>query len=124
MARVAGAEERVRLCQQAILERDFATFAAITEHDSNLMHAVMMTSRPPLFYWQPPSLAIMQRVRELRADGLNVCFSFDAGPNPHMIAIRKDADQVRQAVEEMSGVMEIRMAGVGGGAELVATPER
>jgi diphosphomevalonate decarboxylase len=51
--RVADAPRRLQLCRQAILERDFDALAAITELDSNLMHAVMMTSSPPLFYWQP-----------------------------------------------------------------------
>jgi diphosphomevalonate decarboxylase len=60
-ARVADAERRLKLCRQAILERDFAVLAEITELDCNLMHAVMMTSTPPLYYWEPGSLAIIQR---------------------------------------------------------------
>src|SRR5262245_3865667 len=43
-ARVAGAAQRFEVCQQAVLARDFATFAEVVERDSNLMHAVMMTS--------------------------------------------------------------------------------
>src|SRR5690606_29541659 len=43
-ARVAGAQNRLDRVRQAILERDFSSFAEVVELDSNLMHAVMMTS--------------------------------------------------------------------------------
>ena len=59
-ARVAGAECRLRAIKEAILKREFAQFARIVEEDSNLMHAVMMTSAPPLFYWEPLSLTVME----------------------------------------------------------------
>ena len=51
--RLADAPRRLQIARRAILERDFASLAEIVEHDSNLMHAVMMTSTPPLFYWEP-----------------------------------------------------------------------
>ncbi len=100
-ARVAGAGERFAICKQAILNRNFATFAEVVEHDSNLMHAVMMTSRPPLFYWLPPTLALMDAVRQWRAEGLRVCYTLDAGPNVHCICVRKDAEQVSERLRAL-----------------------
>ena len=64
-ARVADAPRRLEICRQAILERDFQAFAEIIELDSNLMHAIMITSTPPLLYWQPATLAVMRLVQEL-----------------------------------------------------------
>ncbi len=122
-ARVAGAAERLRLCKQAIFDHDFGTFAAVVEHDSNLMHAVMMTSRPPLFYWLPPTLTIMQAVRDWRADGLQVCYTLDAGPNVHCLCIRKDVDQVSAALKNLSGVVDVRVARVGGAAKVISSGE-
>ena len=46
-SRVAGAPERVARCRTAILKKDFDAFAEVVELDSNLMHAVMMTSTSP-----------------------------------------------------------------------------
>lgn len=119
MARVSGAGERLRICQQAILERDFATFADVVEHDSNLMHAVMMTSRPPLFYWLPTTLTVMSAVRQWRAEGIQVCYTLDAGPNVHCICTRFYADMVVQLLHQIVGVQDVRMASVGGGACLI-----
>ncbi len=119
-ARIAGADERLATCKQAILDRDFSTFAEIVELDSNLMHSVMMTSRPPLFYWLPASLAIMEQVPQWRADGLNVCYTLDAGPNVHCICVRKDAQRVSDALKGMSEVLEVKMAAPGAGAQVIA----
>jgi len=119
-ARVAGAVERLRVCQQAIMARDFATFADVVEHDSNLMHAVMMTSRPPLFYWLPPTLTLMSAVRGWRAEGLNVCYTLDAGPNVHCICTRDAAEAVRERVSALAGVDDVLVGGAGGGAVILA----
>src|SRR5262245_42966382 len=43
-ARVASAPERLERCREAVLTRNFAQLAEVVEADSNLMHAVMMTS--------------------------------------------------------------------------------
>ncbi|MGH2521296.1 MAG: diphosphomevalonate decarboxylase, partial [Anaerolineales bacterium] len=47
-ARLASAPERLQRCREAVLARDFLHLADVVEADSNLMHAVMMTSTPPL----------------------------------------------------------------------------
>lgn len=119
-ARIAGVADRIRICKQAILDRDFATFAEVVEYDSNLMHAVMMTSRPALFYWQPTTLTIMQAIRDWRADGLSVCYTLDAGPNVHCICIRADADAVRDGLSKISGVLDVRVGHAGAGASVIA----
>lgn len=118
-ARVAGAQNRLDTVRQAILDRDFTTFAEIVEEDSNLMHSVMMTSKPPLFYWQPVTLAIMQLIREWRDEGLSVCYTLDAGPNVHCICVRKDAETVSERLQQMSDVMDVRVATVGGAAHII-----
>lgn len=115
-ARVAGAAARVEICRNAILSHDFAAFADVVEHDSNLMHAVMMTSRPPLFYWQPASLVVMDAVRRWRAEGLGVCYTLDAGPNVHCITLAKDAAEVQQRLSTLAGVLGVRAAPAGSGA--------
>jgi len=119
-ARVEGAADRLATCQQAILDRDFTTFADVVEHDSNLMHAVMMTSKPPLFYWLPTTLTIMEEVRQWReVDKLNVCYTLDAGPNVHCICTRNAAEQVRERLNNLSGIEDIRTSEIGGAATII-----
>lgn len=118
-ARVAGAQQRLDTVRQAILDKNFPKFAEIVELDSNLMHAIMMTSNPPLFYWNPATLTIMEQVRTWREEGLSVCYTLDAGPNVHCICIRKDAEEVRERLSKLSGLLEIKTAGVGAAAHIV-----
>lgn len=119
-ARVADSPRRLDLCRRAILERDFEALAAVVELDSDMMHAVMMTSNPPLLYWQPASLAVMAAVRQWRKEGLPVCYTLDAGPNVHIICLRKQAETVERRARELPGVQQVLVAGVGGPARLVA----
>jgi diphosphomevalonate decarboxylase len=118
-ARVADAPRRMEICRNAIQQRDYAAFADIVELDSNMMHAVMMTSYPQLFYWQAATLTVMQVVRETRAKGLPVCYTIDAGPNVHVITQRVDAQRVADLLHAIPEVKDVRMASVGGPARLI-----
>lgn len=118
-ARVADAPRRMRLCREALLNRDFDTFAAITELDSNLMHAVMMTSEPPLFYWQPESLAIMQAVKRWQVDGLPVTYTLDAGPNVHVICRQEALSEVLSRLRQMPGLIDVLKGFPAGPARLL-----
>jgi diphosphomevalonate decarboxylase len=117
--RLSHVDERLAVCRQALLNRDFKSFATVVEEDSNLMHSVMMTSRPPLFYWQPASVNVMQEVRRWRAEGLQVCYTLDAGPNVHCICVRKDVHDVIERLKMLSGILDIRIAGAGNGAHII-----
>jgi diphosphomevalonate decarboxylase len=119
-ARLASAPQRLDLCRKAILERDFEAFARVTELDSNLMHAVMMTSTPNLLYWQPATLAIMHQVMEWRQkQGVEVCYTIDAGPNVHVICPVYNQTFITQRLENIPGVKFVLNSPVGGPARLI-----
>jgi diphosphomevalonate decarboxylase len=117
--RVEDAPRRLDMCRRAILERDFETLAHIIELDSDIMHAVMMTSNPPLLYWQSATVEIFYAVREWRAGGLPVAFTVDAGPNVHVICPRKIQKEAERRLRELPGVSNVLLAKVGGPARLV-----
>jgi diphosphomevalonate decarboxylase len=118
-ARVADTPRRLDLCRSAVCGRDFEALAEIVELDSNLLHAVMMTSTPALFYWQPTTLTIMQVVRSERTKGLPVCYTIDAGANVHVLTLSENAGKVADILKGLAGVQDVLMAGVGSGARLV-----
>jgi diphosphomevalonate decarboxylase len=121
-ARVLDAPRRLQICRDAILTRDFAALADIVEADSNLMHAIMMTSRPVLFYWLPATLVVMQVVREARSKGMPVCYSIDAGPNVHVLCSETKSEEAAKLLKSIPGVQEVRVARVGGPARVVENP--
>ncbi len=118
-ARIEDTPRRRRACRDALLARDFPRFAEIVEEDSTLMHAIMMTSRPPLYYWIPPTLTIMDAVRKWRAGGLPACFTIDAGPNVHVITLAGQLAEVASRLRAIPGVQNVLTATPGGGATLI-----
>lgn len=121
-ARLLDAPRRLDLCRQAILGRDFEALAQVAELDSNLMHAVILTSASPLFYWQPASLAVMQQVVQWRAEGLPVFYTVDAGPNVHVLCLSVYVDQVSRRLCEIPGVHGVLTASPGGPARALESP--
>ncbi|UYN89005.1 MAG: diphosphomevalonate decarboxylase [Anaerolineales bacterium] len=118
-ARLHGAEQRLAQARQAILQRDLPALAAVMELDNHLMHAVMMTSSPPLLYWQPASLAVMHAVIAWRAEGLQAGYTLDAGPNVHVLSAATDAAEVAARLGRIAGVQRVLQAGAGGAATLL-----
>jgi diphosphomevalonate decarboxylase len=118
-ARLADAPRRLNLCRQAILGRDFAALATVVEQDSNLMHAVMLTSQPALMYWQPETVRLMQAIPGWREQGLSVCYTVDAGPNVHCLCLGQQAEQVGRQLESLVPEARLIRSGAGGPARLV-----
>jgi len=119
-ARVEDAPRRLDLCRRAIMERDFEALAHVVELDSDMMHAVMMTSTPGLFYWQPASVGVMDAVREWRGRGMPVCYTVDAGPNIHVICPSGYIGETEKNLRELPGVQDVLVARVGGPARIIA----
>lgn len=120
-ARVATSAKRLEICRKAILERDFQSLAGIVELDCNMMHAVMMTSSPQLYYYSPASLLIMQKAMEWRFQGLDVCFTLDAGPNVHLICLKKHENTIIDLCKSINQISSILISPVGEGAKTADT---
>jgi diphosphomevalonate decarboxylase len=102
-----------------VRERDFSALAELSEHNCLKMHSVMMTTRPPLMYWSPVTLACMQKIRELRADGIPVFFTVDAGPQVKAVCLPEALATVTTALHEVPGVLRIIAGELGEGARVV-----
>ncbi len=55
------------------------------EEEAIDLHVIGMTSKPPIFYWKPATLAVLEAVRLLRRDGVEAAATMDAGANVHVI---------------------------------------
>jgi diphosphomevalonate decarboxylase len=85
-----------------------------------MMHAVMMTSAPALHYWKPASLDVMNRVCEWRLEGMQVCYTVDAGPNVHVICPEAESQAVEKSLRQIPGVQTVLVARPGGAAQILA----
>lgn len=117
--RLAHVKERVQICRTAILSKDFKSFAQVVEEDSNLMHAVMRTSKPELRYWLPETEIILWNVINWRNEGIPACTTVDAGPNVHVLVLSDFALEVETRLAQLPGVQKIFKAYPGSGASLI-----
>jgi len=110
------------IARDAVNNRDFAMLAEISEHNCLKMHSVTWTSRPPIVYWNAATLACMQAVRELRADGEAVFFTIDAGPQVKAVCLPESAASVAARLEAVDGVVQVMRSGLGDGAMRLDRP--
>jgi len=118
-ARVRQAPLRLETCRRALLDKDFPRLAEIVEQDSDLMHAVMRTSTPPLDYSTPTTAALRVVVPSWRAQGLAAAYTQDAGPHLHVICPVEHAAEVIRRVTAFPGVINVLVAGPGGAPQIV-----
>jgi diphosphomevalonate decarboxylase len=117
--RISDAPRRLDICRQAIINRNFTVLADIVELDSNLMHAVMITSHPALIYWEPATLAIMQAVRAWRNTGIPCAYTVDAGPNVHVICLAEDVERISTGLRQVPGVINVLTSHPGEGVRVI-----
>ncbi|KAF9236335.1 GHMP kinase [Melanogaster broomeanus] len=104
--RVAIVPERMRGITDAILRRDFDTFAEITMRDSNQFHAVALDTDPPIFYMNDVSRAIIAVVTEYNRVSLDkggkrkAAYTFDAGPNAVIYAPKENMTEIVEMIVE------------------------
>jgi diphosphomevalonate decarboxylase len=111
-------EADLAAARAAIRSRDFAALAAVAERNCLKMHAVALAAAPPLLYWNAATVDCLQAIRRLRATGVPVFFTIDAGPQIKAICLPGARARVEAALRERPGVVDVLRSGLGRGAEL------
>ena len=113
---VSSAEADVVEAKQALEARDLDRLGAAMERSTYKMHATMIATWPPIRYWRPQTVAVLEAVETLRQSGVSAWSTMDAGPNVKVLCHRRDVPRVVAAIQE-TGVTA-RPLGVGGDARL------
>jgi diphosphomevalonate decarboxylase len=107
--------ERARI---AVLARDLEALGASAEESAFAMHACAMAASPPLFYFSPATLSVIERVRNLRRSGTPAYVTMDAGPQVKVLSSAADAARVASILREMPGVEKVIVARPGPAASV------
>lgn len=116
---IANGAVDLAVARTAIHDRDFEKLAHTSEASCLGMHAVMLSTRPGLVYWNGATLECIQCIRGLQRDGLAVFFTIDAGPQVKAVCLPQHAAAVADALRATSGVTEVLSGGLGEGARIV-----
>lgn len=87
--------EDMRNLQAAIQSRDFTRLGEIAEGNALAMHALMLSARPAILYFQQASWQSMHTIWQLRAQGLPLYFTADAGANLKLLYLEEDSAKVK-----------------------------
>jgi diphosphomevalonate decarboxylase len=102
----------------ALAARDHARLFAAMERSTWRMHASAMAADPPVFYWQPASVAVLREVAAMRADGILCGATLDAGPHVKVFCDPRDSEAVSRRLTTVPGVEDIIETGPGSGLEM------
>ncbi len=119
---VSDAEDDYQQACAAIQGRNFDTLAQLSESSCLKMHALMLSTKPTLIYWNAATLACIARVRALQADGVPVFFTIDAGPQLKAVCLPEASEAVAAALSATDGVEAIIRSRIGGAMRVVETP--
>ena len=118
-SRLRDIPNRIKEVRNALDRKDIQRLGTIIEEDCINMHAVAMTQKPPIYYWNGTTMDIIRSVCDWRKQGLPVYFTIDAGPNVHLICEAKDEQAVVQKARKLDGVERIIINKPAQGAHLV-----
>lgn len=102
--RLKGIQDKIQLIKKYMQKKDFEAFGELIEQEALELHAIMLTSIPPLIYWLPETISVMHAVQKWRRDGLQVYFTLNTGQNIHLICQKKDAKLVVKKAKEIPDV--------------------
>ncbi|HLX08102.1 MAG TPA: diphosphomevalonate decarboxylase [Thermoanaerobaculia bacterium] len=109
--------ERLAKVRRAIAERSLDLLGPVLEEEAVDLHLIAMSSRPPIFYWAPGTVAVLRTVRELRQEGLAAWATMDAGANVHVICDAAAEEDVAERLESMEAVGFVIQDSVGSGPQ-------
>lgn len=110
---------KIKKIKELIKKKKFVAFGELVEKEAINMHAVMMTSETPIFYWTPETIFLMKAVRQWREKKLNVFFTIDAGPNLHLICQGKDEKRVLDKLKRLKIMRKVVVNRPSQGAYLI-----
>ncbi len=102
---LASQPEDLVAARDAIARRDLAGLGEVAERSCLRMHACALAARPGILYWSGATVDAFHVVRALRADGVGVWFTNDAGPHVKALCAPADAARVERALASVNGVV-------------------
>ncbi len=105
--------------REFILKKDFTAVGKLAEFNSLKMHATMITTQPPIVYWHPVTVDIMQNILQWREEGLESYFTMDAGPQVKVMCLEKDEKELVKRLNGISGIERIEACKAGPAAKLL-----
>ena len=97
---VSSSRPLVRQALNAIKAKDIEKLGNAVRLSYLRMHGVMLAGDPPVRYWLPRSMEVLDVCEELRNKGIGAWETMDAGPQVKILCTVPDMIKVTEAVKE------------------------
>ena len=97
--RIKNIQNPIRLVKSAILKKNFEKLARHIMKDSDSMHECI--EETGIKYLNESSLKIKEIICALNKNKIKAAYTFDAGPNAHIITLSKYLDDIKDALKKI-----------------------
>jgi len=98
---------RLGAVRRAIADRNLGALGPVLEAEAIDLHLITMSSEPPIFYWRPGTLEVLDAVRNLRTEGSPAFATMDAGANVHVICEPREEEAVAERLAGLAVVQRV-----------------
>lgn len=118
---VMEGERRVGRVRRYLMGKDLSPLLQEVMEESDLFHAVCESSSPALHYLGDASKAVQRAVRDYNAEmrGTPAGYTFDAGPNAHIITRAEHVEELKSRIQKAASVKAFFVSAAGPGAKIV-----
>jgi diphosphomevalonate decarboxylase len=117
--RLTHIRAKINACKKALEKKNFQALGELIEMEALELHAIMLTSTPPLIYWTPGTLRIMKLCAKWREEGIPVYFTINTGQDIHLICEAPYVHRVEKKLKELEEVQKIIVNESASGAHLI-----
>ena len=103
-------DKDIRAAKRAIKNRDISLLGKISEENCLKMHALMITTKPGIIYWNEKTIILIHKIMELRERGLKCYFTIDAGPQVKILCEKKDLKEIVKEIKKLIGAKNVIIA--------------
>lgn len=100
-------QEDIEAVKQGIADKDFTRVGSTAEYNALKMHATMMTTKPPIIYWNDATMRLMHAIMEWREAGLEAYFTMDAGPQVKIMCMENDVQEITERLKSIDGIEDV-----------------
>lgn len=112
--------EKLALAKKYLAAKNFQLLGELVEAEALELHAIMLTSNPPLLYLTPETISVINLVWQWRRDGLPVYFTLNTGQDVHLLCEQKNRESLVKKVKKLEIIKQIIVNKPCDGARLIS----
>lgn len=105
--RLSAVKSNFKAIKKEAKANNVTELGRLIELESNMLHSVMQTSSPSQIYMNWKTWKVIEKVLELRSEGVEAYFTVDAGSNVHVITTRINYEVVFNHLNSIPEVINI-----------------